>query len=302
VLFAVLAGAQNGIDTSALRLDQDGTLAFYVDALTFSMSALMITTLSLGPASSSSKATESAGGFRETMRQFREGWSYIFVNPVVRAVIVGLATGLIGGGMVVPLGAEFSKDVLGAGAAGYGVFVTCLGVGAALGIVVVSLTQRHLPKEVVFTLSVIGAAAGLAAAASFSSLGPAAALVVVFGLFAGIAYVIGFTLLHENVDDDLRGRIFSALYVLVRLCLLIAFAVGPFLSGFLDGLSEDLLSDRQLELFGADIFLPGVRLTLWLGAFIILVAGFLALLSMRAEHIRHRHDDARNARLAAGEG
>ena len=37
---------------------------------------------------------------------------------------------------------------------------------------------------------------------------------------------LGFTLLHENVEDELRGRIFAALYTLVRLCVLIAFAVG----------------------------------------------------------------------------
>ena len=288
VAFALLAGGQEALDTSVLRLDQEGSLAFYADAVTFSLSALIIATLSLGPASRTSAATETAAGFGETMRQFREGWSFIFVNPVVRAVNVGLATGLIGGGMVVPLGAEFSQVVLGAGTAGYGVFVTALGVGAAIGIVLVSLVQRHLPKDVVFTLAVFGAAVALALAAACSTLGPAVAAVVGFGVCAGTAYVVGFTLLHENVEDELRGRIFSALYVLVRLCLLIAFAVGPFLSGLLDGLSQDLFGDRRVEGFGGEVFLPGVRLTLWLGAAIILVAGVLAVLSMRTEHLRRR--------------
>ena len=32
----------------------------------------------------------------------------------------------------------------------------------------------------------------------------------------------GFTLLHENVTDALRGRTFSALYTLVRLCVLLS--------------------------------------------------------------------------------
>ena len=301
VLFAVLAGTQDTLDTSVLRLDQEGSLAFYADAVTFLTSALLIATLSLGPASRPASA-EAAAGFGETIRQFREGWSFIFVNPVVRAVNVGLATGLIGGGMVVPLGAEFSRDVLGAGTAGYGVFVTALGVGAAAGIVLVSLVQRHLPKDVVFTLAVFGASAALTAAAAMSSLGPAAACVIAFGVCAGTAYVVGFTLLHENVEDELRGRIFSALYVLVRLCLLIAFTVGPFMSGFLDGLSEDLFGDRRVEGLGGEIFLPGVRLTLWLGAAIIFVAGVLAVLSMRAEHLRRRIAQARSARLAAGEG
>ena len=70
-----------------------------------------------------------------------------------------------------------------------------------------------------------------------SSLGLASLFVGVLGVGAGSVYVLGFTLLHENVDDELRGRIFSALYTLVRFCVLLAFAVGPFLSGLLDRLS-----------------------------------------------------------------
>jgi dTMP kinase len=288
VAFALLARAQDGLDVDVLRLSQDGSLAFYADALTFTVSALLIATLNLGPALRNNREGEKAAGFAETMRDLREGWSFIFVNPVVRAVNVGLATGLIGGGMVVPLGAVFSEEVLGAGAAGYGVFVTALGVGAAVGIVLVSLVQRHLPKEVVFTIAVLLASFALAGAAAFSSLTPAVALVVGFGVCAGTAYVTGFTLLHENVGDELRGRIFSALYVLVRLCLLIAFAVGPFLSSFLDNLSRRTLDDRRLELLGGEFFLPGVRLTLWLGAVIIFIAGVLAFLSLRIGHHRHQ--------------
>ena len=36
---------------------------------------------------------------------------------MVRSVIVGLATGLIGGGMIVPLGPVFAKVILGSGSA-----------------------------------------------------------------------------------------------------------------------------------------------------------------------------------------
>jgi len=290
--FAFLARIQDAMDVEVLRLQQDGTLAFYADAATFCGSAVLIATLALGPARTAVPGGRRAG-FGDTVREFREGWSFIFVNPIVRAVNVGLATGLIGGGMVVPLGVGFAEDVLGAGAAGYGFFVTALGLGAAVGIVSVSFLQRHLPRDITFTMAVFGAGITLFAAAAMSSLGPSLGFVVGFGVCAGTAYVVGFTLLHENVDDALRGRIFSALYVLVRLCLLIAFAVGPFLSDLLDRLSRALVGDDQtLEVLGADAFLPGVRLTLWLAAAIIVVAGFLALLSVRAEHRRRRHPAA----------
>ena len=53
--------------------------------------------------------------------------------------------------MLIPLGAVFSTEVLGAGAAGYGLFTTALGFGVAIGAVGVSALQRRLPKARVFT-------------------------------------------------------------------------------------------------------------------------------------------------------
>ena len=101
------------------------------------------------------------------------------------------------------------------------------------------------------------------------------------GFCAGPIYVLGFTLLHENVDDDMRGRIFSALLVLVRLCMLIALAVAPLLSDLLDGLSDEIWGG-DIELFGITILVPGVRITMWLASLIIIAAGLLASWSLRA--------------------
>ena len=100
------------------------------------------------------------------------------------------------------------------------------------------------------------------------------------GLCAGAVYVLGFTLLHENVDDELRGRIFSALYTLVRLCVLIAFAIGPLLAEIFDKVSEKLF-EGHIEVLGVTVSVPGVRLTLWLAGIIIMAAGLLARFSVR---------------------
>jgi dTMP kinase len=194
---------------------------------------------------------------------------------------VGLATGLIGGGMLVPLGPVFSDTVLNAGAAGFGILIFALGTGVAVGVIVLSVFQRHIPKPQVFAGSVLGAGVSLLFAASMSSLGFASLFVGGVGVCAGSVYVLGFTLLHENVDDQLRGRIFSALYTLVRFCVLVAFAVGPFLSGLLDRFSTRVF-EGEITVAGVSIAVPGVRLTLWLAGLIIVGAGFLAFASVRA--------------------
>ena len=194
---------------------------------------------------------------------------------------MGLATGLIGGGMLVPLGAIYATDLLDAGESGYGYFITALGLGVATGVGLISFSQRRLNKTRVFTWALVAAAFFLAASASFIRIHVTVTMVFGIGICAGTVYVLGFTLLHENVGDDMRGRIFATLYTLVRTCVLFALALGPLLEETLDRLSKRFW-ERNIEVFGMDIYVPGVRLTLWLASAIILVAGIVAVASLRA--------------------
>lgn len=286
-LFALLSkvaealGHIHAID--GLRTSQE-SIAFYVDAASFVFSALMVWRLSGIQAARRDDDGTGSGkriDFGQAFREIKEGWQFIFINPVVRSVNLGLATGLIGGGMLVPLGPVFSIKVLHAGTAGFGFFIFAMGCGVAIGVVLLSVFQKRLPKAQVFAYSLLLGGVSLLLAASMSSLGLAALFVLVLGMCAGSVYVLGFTLLHESVDDDLRGRIFSALYTLVRLCVLVAFAVGPLLSDVLDKLSKRAV-DREISFGGVSVAVPGVRLTLWLAALIILGAGFLAVRALQA--------------------
>jgi dTMP kinase len=301
-LFALLAGVAERLGT-----DQEA-VAFTANVTCYVASALLITTL--GGARSRAGAGDGAGdaapppdapadvtgpvpvpepaprpsGFRQVVREAQEGWHYAFRDPVVRGVDVGLACGLIGGGMLVPLGQPFAEEVLGSGPSGYGVFVFALGMGVAAGVGGVSVLQRRLPKVRTFVVSCWATGLALLAGVSMSSLTLAAACVAVMGVFAGSVYVLGFTLLHEHVEDELRGRTFAALYTLVRLCVLLSMAIGPILSELLDELSRSLV-DRRVDV-GIEVAVPGVRLTLWLAGLIMLVAGALAGVALRGRGAR----------------
>ena len=284
----------------ALHISQQG-LAFYVDAGTFLFSAAVIARLPL-PKRDRPQSAQTPGkriDWGQAFSELKEGWQFIFVNPVVRAVNVGLATGLIGGGMLVPLGPVFSNEVLGSGDDGFGFFIFALGVGVALGVVLLSIFQKRLPKPEVFAGSVFVAGVSLLVAASMSTLLPAALFVMILGVCAGSVYVLGFTLLHESVDDDLRGRIFGALYILIRFCVLLAFAVGPLLADVLDRLSNSLVH-RELSFVGIDVAVPGVRLTLWLAGLIIMSAGVLAVRSLRTREDKGERSRWLGAEIVAG--
>ncbi|MBW3579518.1 MAG: MFS transporter [Actinobacteria bacterium] len=280
---AKLAGVlQHNESLGFLRLN-DASLAVYFDVLTFFLSAVLISSLGLGGRAREDGAAEGPRriDFSATFDEFKEGWRFIAVNRRVSAVMVGLGAGLIGGGMLVPLGPLFTEQVLGGGTAGFGLVVFALGTGAAVGVSAVSVVQTRLHKPRAFSLSVLVAGASLLLGASMSTLIPALVLVACLGAAAGVAYVLGFTVLQESVSDDIRGRTFTALYTLVRLCLLISFAVGPFLSSALGGVASRLLGD-DVSLWRFTISVPGVRLTLWLAAIIIVAAGVLAGRVLRA--------------------
>ncbi|HEX7277062.1 MAG TPA: MFS transporter [Acidimicrobiales bacterium] len=268
-----------------LELNQE-TLAIYLDVVTFLTSAFIISTIAL-PRTKAPRR-RSVAPFTDAFNEIKEGWRFIGTSPVVRSVMVGLGTGLIGGGMVAPLGPVFATAVLDAGSAGFALMLTALGMGLAVGVVGLTVVQKRLPHQRIFALSVLGAGVCMAAASSMSSLALCLTFTAGMGVCAGAVYVLGFTILQENVADDLRGRIFAALYTLSRLCLLISLSLAPLLAGILDRLSERLF-DGRLEVGGFTVELPGVRLTLWLGAAVILVAGRLALRAVeRSDGVQSR--------------
>ncbi|MGD9791943.1 MAG: MFS transporter [Acidimicrobiia bacterium] len=284
VLFAGLAKLADwlaGFDTFDFLELRQASIAVYIDVLTFLLSAFVVSTLPLVHRRRAKAPENATASFHLTavFHELREGWEFIFVSPVVRAVMLGLATGLFGGGMIVPLGVQFADEVLGGGKSAFGLLLTALGFGVAFGVLAISAVQRRLHKARAFTYAVFGAGYALLLAASMSKLGPAMVWVFVIGVCAGVVYVIGFTILQESVEDELRGRIFSSLNTLVRFCLLMAFALAPFLSQLLGDLSDKLV-DGKIHV-GIDIALPGPRLTLYFAGLVILGAGLIAVSSFR---------------------
>ena len=294
--FPVAAGVSIGLASLAtviervsavdfLRIDAE-SMAFYIDAATFVASAAIISRLVLprGPQVAQSTEAGSDGSTRvwapeQVFQDLREGWSYIFLNPTVRTVNVALAVGLIGGGMIIPLGPVFAEDVLNVdGGDGFRAFMVALGIGVALGIVGLTLRQNRLNKERVFQVAVFGAGACLFVATSMWSLIGSSLLVGGLGVCAGTVYVLGITLLQESATEELRVRVFAGLFTLVRTSVMLALLLGPALALFLNGLSDKFF-DKDVNILGFDVIIPGVRLTLWLAALIMVAAGFLTLAS-----------------------
>ncbi len=231
---------------------------------------------------------KSKKGFASGITEFADGWRYIVYAPIVRAVNFGLATALIGGGLLIPLGVVYVEEVLNAGASGYVGVQIALGSGVGVGVLAVTMLSRFIQTSLgrleVFMFAVAGACVSLLLAASFSFWVGVILGVGLLGVCAGFVYVLGFTILQIEATDELRGRVFSALYSLVRLCLVLSLVFGALLSDVLEALVPD-----EVSVGGNSLALPGVRLTLWLGGLIIAGAAWFVYRIVAAERSRHRH-------------
>ena len=270
--FASMAGLATFLgrfDTlSGLKVDRE-FLALWLDSATFLASALLITSLRIPR---KERQPGERVDWNRTWRDLVEGVRFVSTHGVVRSVILGIGVGLMGCGAVVPLGPIYAKDVLGADPSSFGLLMTGLGFGGAIGVLALSAVARRLPTEPVFVGAIFFTGVGLILATSVSSLAPAVFLTGVFGMGAGVAYVSGFTVIQERVSDDMRGRTFATLYTIIRFCLLFSLAASPWLSGALDTVSGALFDDRVIDV-GIRVAVPGVRLTLWLGGAVTIGVG-----------------------------
>ena len=137
-------------------------------------------------------------------------------------------------GAVLALGPIFVNSTLHAKAAGWGVVVVAFGVGMAIGMAGSNQVTKFIERDLVFTRSLLSAAVALFLLAAMPTFSLAAVVTVWLGLFCGLAWVSGYTLLQENVEDEYRGRTFASLTVLSRLGLFASLTFFPILSSAYD--------------------------------------------------------------------
>ncbi|MFN8104371.1 MAG: MFS transporter [Acidimicrobiia bacterium] len=302
LVFAALAGVAPDLGS------QQESLALWADTVTFLTSAALVWSIRVAPSTSQVRIVHDEDGgtgelarrkMHDTWTEVREGWQFIFAEPVVRMIMLGFSVALLGGAAVIPLGPLYAEQVLGGNASTYGLIQFAMGFGAALGVGGVILWTRRGSHSAahVFTLGLLVCGAGLIGAATVHSLALGFPLILVFGMGAGATYVTGFAALQENVDDELRGRVFASLLLIIRLCMLLALAIAPALAGVADGVLGWFLPDGEVGLSGFRYGVSGTEIVLMLGGATILLTGLWA---RRQYH--QLHDVVDRPRTGGSEG
>ena len=264
-IFTGLASFGDNITLGGFLPGTQEGLAFLVDAATYLISAALILTL---PASvrRPRRAGERRWHPMGVVHDLREGIVFVASHRRVRPVVLAMTSALAGGGIIVVLGKPFATDVLLTGAAGFPALLTAFGLGAGIGIVLVTIFgPRFRYKDVLFGIALLITGVSLGSAAFVKTLIGAIGWVGVMGVGAGAAYVLGFAHLHEQATDEVRGRTFAALFSLLRIGLLTSMMLALPLAGFMRGRLPGMLSSgiRDVLLIGGLTMAASGAGTLW---------------------------------------
>lgn len=278
-IYTALAGIATGFHGSYLGHHQE-SLALWLDSVTFLFSARMIWGMDLRQPARGAKGDRPNLSFGSAFADIREGIRFLREHRIVRAMTGGIVVGFSAAGAVIALGPAFAQYSVNAGAPGFGFLMSALGIGMGIGMGVSSALSRRFERDLLFALALMGSAVCLFVLAGMPNILLVALLTVPMGAGAGIAWVIGYTMLQENVSDEFRGRTFGTLTTMVRLALFVSLAVFPTLAA---AIGKGLFGGRA-ETIGV-IPVDGTRIALWAGAILALFAGLVLRRSLRRSHL-----------------
>jgi dTMP kinase len=203
------------------------------------------------------------------LASLRDGLRFMGRTPLARGLLIGMLGALAAGGAIIALGRLFAETVLSGGDAAYGLLFGSIFLGIAAGVALGPRALGDLSRRRVFGPSIVGAGAALVFMSVVPNLFLATVATLLVGAFAGVAYVVGITLLGLEVEDELRGRTFGLVQSLMRVDLLLVTATTPFIAGAIG---------RREGPFGLGI--NGVSVTLLVGGLLAVAVGVVSFRQM----------------------
>jgi MFS family permease len=227
--------------------------AFVLNAATFAVSALLITTLSI-PAHVGQLRPEAKRSLQEYLLDARKGLSFALADRFVSRLLLiqALASFAVGatGAMLVVL----SERHLHLRPVGFAWLIAAIGVGALLGPLIPNTWAKDYRDARWLFLPYVIRGLGDVLLAVVASLPIAFLILFIYGLNTSAGMVVYNSTLQGAVPEEVRGRIFTLLDLTWNVMRLLSLAIG--------GLVVDLL---------------GIQVLFWLGGSILTLAGLLGV-------------------------
>ena len=257
----------------------------FIDILTFLISAAAIYGIHVV-----AKATHADGRFDITLlgKDVKESYVFLRDHRELRTFLVTIGLAILGGGTIIPVGLVFVQQEL----SGLGPFLsrseliqqlaaspqTFILVFLASGMVVGALLVPRLSERMSLQLLFLGGVAGFGlsmfAFASVNTYGWAGVFAALAGFSLAGVTVAGNTYIIETVADEIRGRVFTALESVIRVCLLLSMILMAPLGDLAASVVRRIVEAQGGEL--AKVTVTGPQVALQLASLIVLGAAVYA--------------------------
>ena len=199
-------------------------LALYVNAVSFLFSAIAISRIDIPK-----DYLENTKTSPSMISSLADGAKFIFSSKIVRGLIIGMIGAFIAAGAVIGLARTFVGD-LNAGDAAYGILFGSVFTGLAGGIALGPKIFSQFSRRRLFGAALTTAGIFLIVLSLLQNLVIAILTVLIIGLFSGVCWVSGFTMLGMEVSDEIRGRTFAFVQALIRISLVAVLAISPLIA------------------------------------------------------------------------
>lgn len=222
--------------------------AFTINAGSFALSALVLRGLRVtGPVQAVQR--------HRLLAEAREGVRVLLGQRVLRALAVGQLLAALSAGATSALLVVLAEQHLGVTGRGYGLLIGAIGVGAALGpLVMLRLIKDPARPRFVFGPFGLRGLVDLVLA-TVSAVPVAAAALVAYGVGTSTGAVTFNSMLQQQTADRFRGRVFASMDVLWQGGRLISLSAG--------GVLADLYGIQVVYYLGGALLLTAATAGLW---------------------------------------
>jgi len=231
----------------ALVATAGAAVCFFLNAASFL--AVLIGLLLIRPVASFALVAS------ERRAALREGIAHVFGSPWPRALVILTAVFSVFGASFIAILPVYARDVLHAGAGGYGALMSAFGVGAAAGALSIAAVGQRFRRERTALGAGISLGAGLVLLGLLHQFGLALAVSILCGLSMALNAIMTNTLLQTEAPDHLRGQVMGFYSFIVV-------GMAPFGSLQAGWISEHAGTPRAV-LLGGSVCLVAAGITAW---------------------------------------
>lgn len=174
---------------------------------------------------------------KSVLTEIKEGWRYLVNHKEIRFIINMLFVLLSAAGAVYVVIIVFVQKAFGSVTKDLGVLAVMLGIGLFSGTLLYGRWgRRYRWDQTIFFCLIAGGimmAALVMLVSRFPSLFLASALSVGLGLMIGPIFIAVNTIVHSVTEDAMRGKVFSALEIVIHFAFLVAMLISSLASAFL---------------------------------------------------------------------